>query len=192
MKTSEEKQAALEALLFVAGEPLPLKKIALLLDISIEELSSLLKKYKEELHIDPKRGLMLIENNDFIELATKPTMTHFVETLVQSTFQETLSRATLETLSIIAYRAPISRSEIEVIRGVNCSYTLRTLLLRGLIEREGNSNDTRGYRYRPTTLFLEHLGLSRLADLPQYDLRSRDERMEILLKSTEPLQGERT
>lgn len=128
---------------------------------------------------------MLIEHNDRIELATKPVVGDLVESLTKSTLQDALSKAALEVLSIIAYRAPIARAEIEAIRGVNCSYTLRALLLRGLIERQGNPSDARGYVYLPTFAFLEHLGLSKREDLPDYVALSTDPRMSIVETETD-------
>ena len=83
----------------------------------------------------------------------------------------------MEVVSIIAYRGPISKTEIESIRGVNCSYTLRNLLLRGLIERSDNPRDGRGYVYSITFEFLKKLGVEDVKKLPDHDILSKDERI---------------
>lgn len=173
-------QAGLEALLFISGEPVSAPRLATLLGIDRavlnQEVIALKQRYEENVH----SGLMLIEHDGKIELATKPAGATLIESLTKSTLQESLSKAALEVLSIIAYRGPIARAEIEAIRGVNCSYTLRALLLRGLIGREGNPDDARGYVYRPTFAFLEHMGVSGVEDLPDYQALSLDPRMNIV------------
>ena len=175
-------QAALEAILFISGEPISYVRLATLLGIdekSVEkEVSILEERYKE----NKTSGLYIIRHAKNIELATKPACAPLIEEITKSTLQESLSKAALEVLSIIAYRAPIARAEIEAIRGVNCSYTLRALLIRGLIEREGNPEDARGYVYLPAFIFLEHLGLSRIEELPNFVALSLDPRMEIVEK----------
>lgn len=172
-----ERLAQLEALLFVSGEPLAYDRIESLLGINRSELDEaieiLLKKYTS----DTTSGLTLIQHREQIELATKKEHLHLIETFTRSFLQESLSKAALEVLAIIAYRAPITRSSIETIRGVNCSFTLRNLLLRGLIEREENPDDTREYVYHPSFALLEKLGLSSKEDLPHYDTLVQDERL---------------
>jgi segregation and condensation protein B len=97
--------------------------------------------------------------------------------LIKNELQDSLSNAAAEVVSIVAYKGPISRIEIEAIRGVNCSYTLRSLLLRGLIERNDNPGDGRGYIYSISFDFLKKLGISDVKKLPDYDILSADERM---------------
>jgi len=174
------KQSALEALLFMSGEPIAFVRLAELLEIDIEtirvEIAGLKHRYLES----DTSGLFLIEHNGRVEMVTKPALNSVVEAFTKSILQDALSKAALEVLSIVAYRAPIARAEIEAIRGVNCSYTLRALLIRGLIDRQGNPEDARGYVYRPTTTFLEHLGLSTITDLPEFSSLSIDERMHVV------------
>ena len=125
---------------------------------------------------------MLILHRDQVELATKKEHLHLVETFTKSFLQESLSKAALEVLAIVAYRAPISRSSIEAIRGVNCSFTIRNLLLRGLIEREENPEDAREYVYHPSFALLEKLGMSSKEHLPDYAALAHDERVEALVE----------
>ncbi len=173
-------QSKLEALLFISGEAVAETRLAELLGVEKDVLKEVVQALKDRYAADSGSGLMLIEHHGRIEMATKKDLTALIESFTKSTLQDALSKAALEVLSIIAYRAPIARSEIEAIRGVNCSYTLRALLIRGLIERQGNPEDARGYVYRPSLQFLEHLGLSRLEDLPDFATLSTDERMHVV------------
>ncbi len=174
------QQAGIEALLFISGEPVSHARLMTLLGLDKSGLEREIATLRERYVTSPDTGLMLIEHESKIELATKPAAARLVEALTKSTLQESLSKAALEVLSIIAYRSPIARAEIEAIRGVNCSYTLRALLLRGLIERQGNPDDARGYVYRPTFTFLEHLGVAGVEDLPDFASLSLDPRMNIV------------
>lgn len=181
--------SALESLLFVSGEPITFTRLAKILEIPVAEvvtvIEELAKKYDADLHT----GLMLIRDTTTVTLATVPRNASIIEALTKSSLQESMSKAALEVLAIIAYRAPVSRSEIDAIRGVNCSFTLRNLLLRDLIMREGNPSDSRGYLYRPTLRFLQVLGIGQASDLPQFEVLSQDERLRMILEEKEePLQ----
>lgn len=178
-----ERLSQLEALLFISGEPLTFKRIETLLSINEEELKVSLDALETKLSADPASGLMLIRHQDQAELATKKEHLHLVETFTKSFLQESLSKAALEVLAIVAYRAPISRSSIEAIRGVNCSFTIRNLLLRGLIAREENPEDAREYVYHPSFALLEKLGIGSKEKLPDYDSLAHDERVEALVKN---------
>jgi segregation and condensation protein B len=95
--------------------------------------------------------------------------------------QEGLSKAALEVLSIIAYKGPISRAEIESIRGVNCSFTLRSLMMKGLLERIDNPKDGRGYLYKISFEFMKKLGIENIDKLPDYQELSQDPRIESVV-----------
>lgn len=169
--------ANLEALLFTSGEPLAFSRLAKILNCPVVEIQKNVALLKEAYLENVNSGLQLLIKDDQVMLATKGETALVVEKLLKSTLQENLSKAALEVLAIVAYRAPITRAEIEAIRGVNCNFTLRNLLLRDLIEREGNPEDGRGYIYRPSFRLLSHLGLGAMADLPDYDTLSRDKRL---------------
>jgi segregation and condensation protein B len=179
---SSHHLAALESLLFVSGEPLSFGRLAKLLQISEDEVMACIRALAEKYAEDGACGLQLIVKDKKAELATKPENIPFIESLTKSSLQENLSKPALEVLSIIAYRTPITRVEIESIRGVNCSFTLRNLLLRDLIERQGNPEDARGYVYLPTFRFLESLGLRSITELPDHEALSRDERLRMVLE----------
>ena len=173
--------SSLEALLFVSGEALTCTRLAKILSVSEDEIRSAGKELALRYQGEAERGLMIIATHEALLLATKPEHAPLVEALTKSELQENLSKAALEVLAIVAYRAPISRAEIDAIRGVNCSFTLRNLLLRDLISREGNPSDSRGYLYRPTVQFLETLGLGQISELPDFETLSQDERLKLIL-----------
>lgn len=176
--------STLESLLFLSGEPLTYVRLAKTLDISEQEVEEAVLMLEKECRESSVRGLMVVRDENTVVLATKPSNASALESLIKGAREEGMSKAALEVLAIIAYRAPVSRAEIDAIRGVNCSFTLRNLLLRDLIEREGNPSDSRGYLYRPTLKFLETLGLSTVSELPQFETLSQDERLQMVLEET--------
>ena len=159
-------KSAIEAVLFVHGEPIAVSRIAKITGQKPAEVLSALRELAEEYR---DRGIRLMENDDEWQFATHPASKATVEKLVTSELAEDLSRASLEVLTIIAYKGPISRAAIEYIRGVNSSFTLRSILIRGLVSREENPSDRRAYLYRISTDFLKYFGLGRPEELPQYE-----------------------
>ena len=164
-----KKLAELEALLFHYGEPIAVKKIVKLLGIKEVECKELLDGLEQRLKRDPDRGLMLLRQEARVQLATKPEFKNINENLIREEFREELSPASLETLSIIAYAGPIPRLMIDYVRGVNSSFTLRSLLMRGLVEREPDPKRKNAYEYRISFDFLKHIGLSKREELPEYE-----------------------
>lgn len=164
---SASNNAKLEALLFYYGEPITAQKAARLLGVSEEEFGKLVQELKETLKNDPNRGLTLIVNGDEIQLVTKPEVQEIEKKIITEEFREELSPASLETLSLIAYLGPITRPSIDFIRGVNSSFTVRNLLIRGLVERR--SGKGHAYLYHASSNFLSHLGASSTQELPEYD-----------------------
>lgn len=158
-------KSQLESILFVHGEPIGVARLVKITGAKRAEVESALEELAGEYR---ERGIILIKNGEEWQLATHPASKHVVEGLVTSELAEELSRAGLEVLSIIAYRGPASRAAIEHIRGVDSSYTLRNLLLRGLVERSENPADRRSYLYRISADFLKHLGLARAEELPRF------------------------
>lgn len=182
MKTNTA--AVLEALLFTSGEPLSFSRLAKIIGGTAAETRKAIDDLGSRYAHDAGSGLQLIVKDNQVVLATKNEIAPIVQEFIKSTMQENLSKAALEVLAIIAYRAPITRSEIEAIRGVNCHFTLRNLLLRDLIERAGNPEDGRGYVYRPSFKLLEHLGLGAPSELPDYAVLSQDERLKNVAHET--------
>ena len=168
-ETNPKKLAELEALLFHYGEPIAIKKIAKFLKIKEDECEELLGGLEQKLKEDPDRGLMLLRQGERSQLAAKPEFKSVNENLIREEFREELSPASLETLSIIAYVGPIPRSMIDYVRGVNSSFILRSLLMRGLVKREPDPKRKNAYEYRVSFDFLGHIGLSKQEELPEYE-----------------------
>ncbi len=112
-----------------------------------------------------ERGLYIVRDGDKVCLATKPHLVPFLESLITEEFKEELTPASLETLALVAYFSPLSRAQIDYVRGVNSAYILRTLLMRGLVEREQKGTM---YLYCPSMACLRFMGLSCIEDLPDY------------------------
>lgn len=164
----EQKQLKniLEALLFVAGKPLTAKDFSKLLEIELPKINEALNALSEE---KKDTGITLLENNGEYQLSTSSAYSTQVKNFLNAELREKLTDATVEVLAIIAYRQPISKAEIEAIRGVNSQYSLRNLLMRGLIEKISNPNDARSILYQTTTEFLMHLGLTSVKELPEFE-----------------------
>lgn len=161
-----EVPGVLEALLFVAGEPVSIADLCEALLLTKVELEAGLEALSQRFLLDG-RGLRLNRHGDSVQLSTKPEYAVYIEKFLQPVKRQSLSQAVMETLSIIAYKQPVTRGDIEAIRGVKCDYSIQMLLNRGLI-REDGQRDTIG---RPTLFvttdaFLQHFNLASLADLP--------------------------
>lgn len=163
--------AQIEAILFWKGESLTLKKIASILNTTEEEIKAGLEALNEKLH---GRGTQLIYKEDEVMLGTHKEMSTIIEGLIKEELVKDLGKAGLETLSIILYRGPVARREIDYIRGVNSNFILRNLLVRGLIEKVPAPKDQRSFLYKPTFSLLSYLGLSKIEDLPEFgDIRNQ-------------------
>jgi|SRR3989344_693030 len=158
-------QSIIETILFVHGEPLSLEKLAKAAKANKEEtkqaLTALNDTYSE-------RGIILLEKDGLFQIGSNPENTSYVEDLIKGEFTEELSKAALETLSVIAYKGPLTRVDIEYVRGVNSSFTLRNLMMRGIIERIDNPRDARSYLYRVSFDFLKHFGVASVEELPNF------------------------
>ena len=158
----------IEAVLFAYGEPISIERLGKILKITSVELETALKDLEIEL-AKQERGIALIKNAGKIQLATKPELTGLLEDIIKQEFTEDLTPAALETLSIIAYAGPISRADIEYIRGVNSSFTMRNLLLRGLVERTIDPKRANAYIYTASFDLIKRLGILKVEDLPDYE-----------------------
>lgn len=156
----------LEAVLFWKGEPQSIKKLAVSLNKTEEEIKTGLKILEEKII---GRGVELMYKNDEVMLGTSSRLSHIIERLTKEELVRDLGKAGLETISIIAYKGPISRAEIDYIRGVQSNFILRNLQIRGLVEKITNENDHRSFLYRPTFELLQFLGVSKIEDLPEYE-----------------------
>ena len=156
----------IEALLFMRGEPVSFKEMGKLLEIPVAEAQLHTKKLAEELE---GRGVAAVLTETHAELKTAPTVAEFMMQLAKEELGATIGKASLETLAIILYKGPVTRQQVEYIRGVNASTALRTLQMRGLIARSTQPENQRTYVYEPTTELLGHLGVTTLSELPSYE-----------------------
>jgi segregation and condensation protein B len=172
-----EYKAIVEGLLFAAGdEGLSLQQIAAVLEIEEEQAQAIIHMLKEE-YEQQKRGIQLIELAGVFQLATKKEHAPYLKKLVESPSSASLSQAALETLAIIAYRQPITRAEIEEIRGVKSDKPIQTLIAKALIKEVGRAEGTgRPILYGTTKEFLDYFGLKTLEELPPLpELQGDDE-----------------
>lgn len=156
----------IHSLLFVSSKPVSIKQLAKFTNTSEAEIITALGELKE---YTTGSGVVLLDSGSTYQLATASENTNTVTDFLNSDLREQLTDATAEVLAIIAYRQPISKVEIESIRGVNSQYSIRTLLMRGLIEKVSNPQDGRSNYYQITTEFLQQLGLSSIHDLPSFE-----------------------
>lgn len=159
----------IESLLFVTGDSLKLNELASILECSIEftrELTNeLILKYEEE-----HRGIKIIVTNDEYQLVTKPCNSEYVQKLLKTNIRQSLSQASLETLAIIAYKQPITRVEIEEIRGVKSDRAIYTLSEKKLIQQSGRKNvPGRPIIYITTDEFLKHFDFRSLNEMPSIE-----------------------
>jgi segregation and condensation protein B len=158
-------RAALEALLMVAEEPMSTSTLATLTRTPEEVVVTTLHDLAQEYAIQ-ERGFDLRELGGGWRFWTRDNCAQVVERFVLDGQHGRLSQAGLETLAVVAYRQPVTRSRISAIRGVNVDGVVRTLVTRGLIEETGHDHETGAHLYRTTTYFLERLGLKSLDELP--------------------------
>ncbi|MDR3519344.1 MAG: SMC-Scp complex subunit ScpB [Candidatus Pacebacteria bacterium] len=155
----------IEAILFFKGEPVSLKKLEDILKVSKEQIDEAILNLKNNL---TNRGIALMEKDTEITLGTTPELSKLIEDLQKEELNKELSKASLETLSIILYKNGASRAEIDYIRGVNSSFTLRALSVRGLVEKTVDTKDNRRYIYKPSFELLAFMGVASIEELPDY------------------------
>ena len=161
----QELLSQIESLMFVSHKPLTLKQLVKFTGAQEGAVREALAQLSAE---RTGRGIVLLEASDGYQLATNSENSEVVKNFLNADLREALTEATVEVLAIIGYRQPISKAEIEAIRGVNSQYSLRALLMRGLIEKVPNPHDARGSLYQITTEFLQQMGITSVADLPDF------------------------
>ena len=172
----------LESLLLASGKALTYKEASKLLECQEEDIKKILPQLEEKFN-RADSGIHILVNNQKIQFVSNPDNIQVLKDYFQDELSGDLSKPSLETLTIIAYRQPVSKEELEQIRGVNCSMIIRNLLIRGLIE-ESNEKDSLTTNYSITMDFLRHMGLSSVKELPDYDKLNSDENLAKLLETT--------
>ena len=158
--------AKIESILFFKSEPLTRATLAKLTNTNIGLIDEALEELKTKL---TGRGLVILEKGNEVMLGTAPEYTDLIEGLIKEELSRDLGKAGLETLAIVIYEGPLSRAEIDYVRGVNSSFILRHLLVRGLVERLPKPGDARTFLYGPTFDLLKYLGVAKIEDLPEYE-----------------------
>ncbi|MFA4941069.1 MAG: SMC-Scp complex subunit ScpB [Patescibacteria group bacterium] len=170
----------IESLLFISAKPIGTKEMAQLIKKDVKELQAaadeLMADYNEK-----KGGLQIIKNGSSYQMVSAPENSSLIQDFIKDETAGELTRPSLETLTIIAYRGPIAKLELERIRGVNCSLIIRNLLIRGLIEAKPDKKKNETY-YSVTFDFIRFLGINDIKDLPNYEKLSKDDTLDKVLK----------
>ena len=164
--TLTEQISAVEAGLFASGEPVAVQALIEMLGVTAREFEPVLQGLA--LRYDEDRGVRLMRFDDSLQLCTRPQYMDLIEKVLQPVRKQTLTQAALETLAVVAYRQPVTRMEIEQIRGVQCDRAVATLLHHGLIAEVGRKESIgRPILYGTTEKFLQHFALTSLEALPR-------------------------
>lgn len=180
-------KSQIESILLVSSRPMSAAKIAELVNAKKEEVVKLLNELSQA-YADENRGFRLLLNNNQAQLTSAPNNAKLVQGYLKDELTGELTQPSLETLTIIAYRQPITKAELEQIRGINCSLILRNLMIRGLVEAEYNKPRA-VTEYNITINFLKYLGIGSVKELPGYEKLNSDENLQKLL-SQHPEQTE--
>ena len=173
----KERVGIVEAILFVTGNAVEKREICRAMEIMEDELEETLDAMESGYDFD-RRGLRLLRFGAHVQLATRPDYAPYVEKLLQPVQKQSLSSAIMETLAVIAYRQPVTKAEIEQIRGVKCDYSVQSLTVKGLIEEVGRKETLgRPILYGTTDAFLRHFCISSLSDLPEIDFSKLAEKL---------------
>jgi segregation and condensation protein B len=157
----------LESYLFFKGEPVSIKKLGKVFGVKDEQLEEGLANLKESLF---NRGIVLMRlDDDKVSLGTHPEMSEFFKEMRKEELSKDLSKASLETLSIVLYKENVTRADIDYIRGVNSSFILRNLSIRGLVEKESHKDDSRKFVYKPSLELLSFMGVTERKELPRFE-----------------------
>ena len=156
----------IEALLFWKSEPVSLKELSKMLSTEEEKIDEALLELEKNLE---NRGIVLVKKDESVYLATSSESSELIKKITKEEESAELGKASLETLSIVLYKSPIRRSDIDYIRGVNSSFILRNLLVRGLVDKKTDPKDSRTFVYSPSFELLAHLGITEVAKLPDFE-----------------------
>ncbi len=178
-------QRNLESLLLVATRPLSLKKLAEQTEVTVGDVEQAVAQLKEKYNHD-ESGIQLLEHGSTVQFVTSPMTSSLVTEYLKEEQAGELTRPALETLTIVAYRGPISKIQLDTIRGINCSLILRNLMIKGLVESKSHK-DKFQTTYTVTSDFIRFLGLTDITQLPDYEQLHVDERLEQILNPTAPV-----
>lgn len=173
-------KSKIESLLFISAKPMGVKQLAELIKTGDKEIIAACDELVEEYKTNGK-GVQIIRDGQKYQMVSSPDNAKLIQEFIKDETTGELSRPSLETLTIIVYRGPISKIDLDRIRGVNCSLILRNLLLRGLIEAKFDKKKNETY-YTVTFDFIKYLGVSDVGELPDYERLSKDDTIDRMLQ----------
>lgn len=176
-------KSKIESLLFISNYPLTIKRLAELTEEKTDAVKAAIDELDREYQKKKDSGIILMKMGDKAQLATSPESAKEMKQFIKDETTGELTRASLETLTIIAYRGPVTRAEMEQIRGVNCAIILRNLLMRGLIE-ENIDKEKMETRYSVSFEFLKFLGVAKTSELPDYEKLNSSDRLQKILEES--------
>ncbi len=179
-KKAENMLAVIEAILFMYGKEVSFVRIAELLESTEEVIREHVVKLQES-YAERDGGLRIMIGDHHVQMVTRPAVATTIEQMTKKEIEGPLTSVAMEVLAIIAYRGPIGKVDVEAIRGVNCSFTLRNLVRRGLIEHVRADEGRRAQRYQVTMDFLRILGITTVEELPEFIELSTDKRIDAIL-----------
>jgi segregation and condensation protein B len=170
----------IESLLFISGRPMSTRELS---ELTKEEIKKVEEAGQELISnlADGDNGMRIIRDGNSFQMVTSPDNAELIQQFVKDETTGELSRPSLETLTIIAYRGPVSKTDLDRIRGINCSLILRNLLIRGLIDVRDDKKKDESY-YTVTFDFLRFLGLNEVKELPDYERLSKDDTIDRILE----------
>lgn len=177
----------IESLLFISGQPLSARRLSELCEATREQIQTALAELSDE-YAKNHGGVQINHLGDSYQIVTTGTTGVIVQKFLDEEEKKELTKPSLETLTIVAYRGPVTKAELELIRGVNCSLILRNLLIRGLIEEQPGEKGLPS-RYQVTFDFLHYLGIREPRELPDYNKLNSDENLRKLFEES---MGERS
>ena len=185
---SDKLKSKIESILLVSSRPIAFKKIATIIQVKeadvLNQLNNLSQEYNQS-----GRGFRLLINNQSAQLVSSPENSALVQDYLKDELTGELTPPSLEALTIIAYRQPVTKTELEQIRGVNCSFILRNLMIRGLVEAQYNKQRA-VTEYNITLNFLKYLGLNTVAELPDYEkLNSHENLLKLLSQVSQQVEA---
>ena len=180
--------ASVEAILFASGEPFPISRISLILGAEIKEVE-LAAAFLQKEYEDNKRGMRILRLGDKLQMCSAPEYAQVISLALEQRKPPMLSPSALEALAVVAYFQPVTRAYIDQVRGVDSSYTISTLIDRGLIESCGKLDvPGRPSIFRTTDVFLRTMGIRGLDELPELPDMNTGEGMDRLKEEIERLQ----
>lgn len=176
-------KSKIESLLFISAKPMSFKQLADLIKQDSKELEKAGDELVEE-YKNTKKGIQIIKNGQKLQMVSSSENAKLIQEFIQDETTGELSRPSLETLTIIAYRGPISKLDLDRIRGVNCSLIIRNLLLRGLVDARIDKKNEETF-YTVSFDFIRFLGINDVKELPDFERLSKDDTLDKILNNGE-------